>query len=174
MKNPKKYVWKGKDSASQLDAISIHTVLALVVYFFRQREDKLLHALSVELWVGQQKPGSREPVHALGWRQANVREYIKSASASFFQQYGVSISGGAATVELSPNLFMPPRSLSLKGWRWKLMLLSYKQLELWHYLEEAVAQARTQGFAQWIQKHQGEKISLRQLQQALGMPIVEV
>lgn len=69
--------------------------------------------MSVELWVGQQKKAVRELVHTLGWKEANVREYITSAMVaertaegitSFSQQYGVSISGVTATVELKPSL----------------------------------------------------------------------
>ena len=58
----------------------------------------------MELWVGQQKKASREPVHTLGWKEANVREYVKSAIASFSQQHEVTINGIAATVELNPQL----------------------------------------------------------------------
>lgn len=91
-----------KESAAQLTDIPI--VPAVVVYFYRQRKDEPLHAMSVELWVGQQKKATREPVHTLGWKEAHVREYITSAIFLFNQQYEVSISGIAATVELSPCL----------------------------------------------------------------------
>ncbi len=91
-----------KESAAQLT--DIPTVPAIVVYFYRQRKDEPLHALSVELWIGQQKKATREPVHTLGWKEAHVREYITNAIALFNQQYEVSISGIAATVELNPGL----------------------------------------------------------------------
>ena len=93
-----------KESAAQLDSTTIPTIPAIIIYFYRGRKDEPLHALSVELWVGQQKKAVREPVHTLGWKEANVREYIKSAIASFSQQYEISISGVAATVELKPHL----------------------------------------------------------------------
>ena len=101
-----------KESAAQLNFITIPTVPTVIIYFYRQRKDKPLHVLSVELWVGQQKKAVREPVHTLGWKEANVREYIKSAIAqartqgftSFSQQYEVIINGVAATVELNPSL----------------------------------------------------------------------
>lgn len=93
-----------KEAAAQLEAIAIPTVPALVVYFFRQRKDDLLHAMSVELWIGQQKKVKSEPVHTLGWKEMQVREYITNAIAHFTQQYEVSISGIAATVELNPQL----------------------------------------------------------------------
>lgn len=91
-----------KESAAQLTDIPI--VPALVVYFFRQRKDEPLHAMSVELWIGQQKKAVREPVHTLGWTGANVKEYITGAIALFNKEYTVSISGIAATVELNPSL----------------------------------------------------------------------
>lgn len=93
-----------KESAAQLNSITIPTVPAVIIYFYRQRKDEPLHALSVELWIGQQRKAAREPVHTLGWKEANVREYITSAIASFSQQYEVSIGGVAATVELNPHL----------------------------------------------------------------------
>ncbi len=40
--------------------------------------------------------------------------------------------------------------------------------------QSVIAQARTQGFALWMGQHQGAKVSLWQLQQALDMPLVEV
>lgn len=93
-----------KKSPRTLDAIAIPTVPAVVVYFYRQRKDEPLHAISVELWIGQQKKAVTEPVHTLGWRETQVREYITNAIAQFNQQYGVSISAIAATVELNPSL----------------------------------------------------------------------
>ena len=36
--------------------------------------------------------------------EAHVREYIKSAISDFSQQYGVTIGGVAAKVELNPQL----------------------------------------------------------------------
>jgi hypothetical protein len=60
--------------------------------------------MSVELWVGQQRKAVREPVHTLGWREAQVKGYITNVIASFSQQYEITISGVAATVELKPSL----------------------------------------------------------------------
>ncbi len=105
-----------QESAKQLESIAIPSVPAVVIYFYRGRKDEPLHAMSIELWIGQQKKDSREPVHTLGWKEANVREYIKSAIASFSQQYGFSISGVAATVELKPSLCpLNPCPLKVEG-----------------------------------------------------------
>jgi len=93
-----------KESSQQLESVNIPVVPAVIIYFYRGRKDEPLHALSVELWVGQQKKAVREPVHTLGWKEANVKEYIKSAIASFSQQYEITINGVAATVELKPSL----------------------------------------------------------------------
>ncbi len=103
---------KYKESSKQLESVNIPVVPAVIIYFYRGRKDEPLHAISVELWIGQQKKAVREPVHTLGWKEANVREYIKSAIAqartqdfaSFSQQYKITISGVAATVELKPSL----------------------------------------------------------------------
>ncbi len=55
-----------RESAAQLDSINIPTIPAIIVYFYRQRKDEPLHAISVELWIGQQRKAVREPVHTLG------------------------------------------------------------------------------------------------------------
>ena len=93
-----------KESAAQLDFTDIPTVPAIIVYFYRQRKDEPLHAVSVELWIGQQRKVVREPVHTLGWTGAHVKEYITGAIALFTKQYEVSVNGVAATVELNPGL----------------------------------------------------------------------
>ncbi len=93
-----------KESAAQLHSITIPTVPAVVIHFYRQRKDEPLHALKVELWVGQQKQATLQPVHTLGWTEAQVKDYIKKALTSFCQKYEVKISGIAATVELAPCL----------------------------------------------------------------------
>ncbi len=93
-----------KESSQQLESVDIPIVPAVIIYFYRGRKDEPLHAMSVELWVGQQKKAVREPIHTLGWKEANVREYIKSAIASFSKRYDITISGVAATVELKPSL----------------------------------------------------------------------
>ncbi len=93
-----------KESAAQLDSTDIPTIPAIIVYFYRQRKDEPLHAVSVELWIGQQRKAVREPVHTFGWTGAHVREYITGAIAQFNRQYEVNINGVAATVELNPGL----------------------------------------------------------------------
>ncbi len=93
-----------KEAAVQLDSTDIPTIPAIIVYFYRQRKDEPLHAVSVELWIGQQRKAVREPVHTFGWTGAHVREYITGAIAQFNRQYEMSINGVAATVELNPNL----------------------------------------------------------------------
>ncbi len=105
-----------KESSQQLESFNIPIVPAVIIYFYRGRKDEPLHAMSVELWIGQQKKAVREPVHTLGWKETNVREYIKSAIASFSQQYEITISGVAATVELKPSLCpLTPCPLKVEG-----------------------------------------------------------
>ncbi len=93
-----------QESQKQSESIAIPTVPTVIIYFYRGRKDEPLHAMSVELWVGQQRKAVREPVHTLGWREAQVKGYITNVIASFSQQYEITISGVAATVELKPSL----------------------------------------------------------------------
>ncbi len=97
--------YKGdKESSAQLEGIDIPTIPAVIVHFYRQRKDEPLHALGIELWVGQQKKDTRIPVHTLGWSEGNVKKYIREVIAQFSLQYEIQISGIAATVELNPSL----------------------------------------------------------------------
>ena len=91
-----------KESATQLKGISIPTIPAVVIYFYRKRKDDPLHAIRADLWVGQQKRASYPPVHTLGWTERQVRDYLREAVSSFSREHGVQISGIAATVELDP------------------------------------------------------------------------
>lgn len=93
-----------KESSAQLEDISIPTIPAVVIHFYRQRKDEPLHALGIELWVGQQKKATQKPVHTLGWTESQVKTYIREVIALFEQEYGIQISGIAATVELAPSL----------------------------------------------------------------------
>ena len=91
-----------KEAVTQLKGISIPTIPAVVVYFYRKRKDDPLHAIHADLWVGQQKRASYPPVHTLGWTERQVRDYLRETVSSFSQEYEVQISGIAATVELDP------------------------------------------------------------------------
>ncbi len=93
-----------KESAAQLESISIPIIPAVIIHFYRQRKDEPLHALGVELWVGQQKKATLQPVHTLGWTEGQVKAYVKEAISQFSHKYEVQITGIAATVEMNPYL----------------------------------------------------------------------
>ena len=50
-----KYVGDKESAQKLLNGISIPTIPAPVVHFYRQRKDEPVDALRIELWVGQQK-----------------------------------------------------------------------------------------------------------------------
>jgi hypothetical protein len=93
-----------KHSSALLDGIDIPTIPAVVIHFYRQRKDEPLHALGIELWIGQQRKASLQPVHTMGWTEGQVKGYIKDAITQFSHKYEVQITGVAASIELSPNL----------------------------------------------------------------------
>lgn len=93
-----------RESAAQIDLISLPHIPAVVVHFYRQRKDEPLHAVGVELWIGQQKKAVVQPVHTLGWTESQLKTYLKQALASFSCQHQVQITDIAATVELAPSL----------------------------------------------------------------------
>ena len=70
--------YKGEqESVAQLEGISLPTIPAVIIHFYRQRKDSELHALGSELWVGQRKRESLPPVHTLGWTEGDVKNYIR-------------------------------------------------------------------------------------------------
>ena len=91
------------EEATQLEGVSIPSIPAVVIYFYRQRKDDPLHAIRADLWVGQQKKATYPIVHTLGWTERLVLDYIRLAVGSFSREYDVEISGIAATVELDPQ-----------------------------------------------------------------------
>ena len=91
------------EEATQLKGVSIPSIPAVVIYFYRQRKNDQLHAIRADLWVGQQKKTTYPIVHTLGWTERQVKDYIRLAVSSFSEEYGVEISGIAATVELDPQ-----------------------------------------------------------------------
>ncbi len=60
-----KYIGE-KQSTAQLGSISIPAIPAVVIYFYRPRKNEPLHALGIELWVGQLLKATQKPVHTLG------------------------------------------------------------------------------------------------------------
>jgi hypothetical protein len=87
-----------------LNGIDIPTIPAVVIHFYRQRKDEPLHALGIELWIGQQRKTSLQPIHTMGWTQSQVKGYIKDVIAQFSHEYLVQITGVAASVEINPSL----------------------------------------------------------------------
>ena len=91
------------EEATQLKGVSIPSIPAVVIYFYRQRKNDQLHAIRADLWVGQQKKASYPTVHTLGWTERLVLDYIRQAVSVFSREKEVEISGIAATVELDPQ-----------------------------------------------------------------------
>lgn len=94
---------QSKQSGVQLQDIPTPTIPAVVVRFYRERKDAPLHALDVMLWIGEEKHQIKAN-HTLGWTEGQVKAYLRDAIAHLGEQYGVKITGIAATVELDPAL----------------------------------------------------------------------
>ncbi len=76
---------------------------AAVLHLYRERVDAPLHAISAELWMGQEKIAAIEPVHCLGLTSRQVAAYLQQVLQVFSHKYEVSISKFAAQVELDPS-----------------------------------------------------------------------
>ncbi len=92
-----------KDTQTQLEGIEVPKVPVVIVYFYRTTKNEPLHALGVTLHIGKQRLGTPKLIHTLGWTEAEVRAYIKSAIAEFNSLHEITIRGVAATVELDPS-----------------------------------------------------------------------
>ncbi len=76
---------------------------AAVLHLYRERVDAPLHAISAELWLGQEKVAAIEPVHCLGLTSRQVAAYLQEVLQVFSHKYEVSISKFSAQVELDPS-----------------------------------------------------------------------
>ena len=102
-----------KETGAQIEGISLPSIPAVVIHFYRQRKDAQLHALGSELWVGQQKRESLSPVHTLGWTEGDVKTYIRKMVQEYARKHELQISGITATVELDPS-YCPLSACPLK------------------------------------------------------------
>lgn len=76
---------KQKESvAALLDGINIPNIPAVAIHFYRQRKDEPLHALGIELWIGQQRKTSLQPVHTMGWTEQQVKGEWHARSGEIF------------------------------------------------------------------------------------------
>jgi len=88
---------------------------AAVLHLYRERVDAPLHAISAELWLGQEKVAAIEPVHCLGLTSRQITAYLHQVLQAFSHKYEVSISKFAAQVELDTSRCpISPVALALK------------------------------------------------------------
>lgn len=64
--------------------------LAAVLVLYRQHSEAPVHAVTAEVWRGDQKIAGMKPVHCMGMRGDRVTAYIKELLVSLNQQFGVS------------------------------------------------------------------------------------
>lgn len=87
------------------EIVPIPAVPAAVLHLYRQRVDAPIHAVSAELWVGQQKKAALAPVHCLGLTAGQIAAYLQQVLQVFSQKYGDGrrLDKFAAQVELDPQ-----------------------------------------------------------------------
>jgi len=87
-------------SVSQLfcNTTPIPPVPAAVLHLYRERVDMPLHAISSELWMGQEKKATIEPVHCLGLTSRQVATYLQEVLQVFSHKYEVAIAKFSAQV----------------------------------------------------------------------------
>jgi hypothetical protein len=76
---------------------------AAVVHWYRITKDAPLHALSAELWIGNDRVAKIEPVHCLGLTELQVKTLLVRILDVFSQHSGIKVERFRSSVELHPH-----------------------------------------------------------------------
>jgi len=75
---------------------------AAVVHWYRETKDSPLHALGVELWVGNDRTAQIEPVHCLGLTEMHIKTLLVRILDAFSEHCGMKVERFRSAVELHP------------------------------------------------------------------------
>ncbi len=84
-------------------AIPAPAIAAAVVHWYRETKQSPLHAISAELWIGNDRVAKMEPVHCLGLTELQVKTLLLRILEGFSQQGGQKVERFRAAVELHPQ-----------------------------------------------------------------------
>jgi hypothetical protein len=73
--------------------ISVPAIPAAVMHWYRETKDSPLHALSAELWMGNDRVAKIEPVHCLGLTELQVKTLLLRILDCFSQHTGLDLLG---------------------------------------------------------------------------------
>ncbi len=97
---------KLSDHADRSTTIEIaHPIgTAASIIFYRERQDAPVHAISAEIWQGNEKVLKVKPMHCLGLSPAQVVEMMKEILSVCSTELEVELAKFASKVELHPSL----------------------------------------------------------------------
>jgi hypothetical protein len=112
--NPKRchdrrYSYRQRDRSltdAQTDTISLAPPISYyaILYLYKEPGEKPLHALSAELWDGQQAVCKIEPIHCFGLTAGKIRAFSQQVLQAFSDKYQVILPQYKEMFELSPAL----------------------------------------------------------------------
>jgi hypothetical protein len=82
--------------------IPVPAIPAAVVHWYRETKDSPLHALSAELWMGNDRVAKIAPVHCLGLTELQIKTLLLRILDGFSQHTGLKIERFRTAVELHP------------------------------------------------------------------------
>jgi hypothetical protein len=75
---------------------------APVLFWYRETKQSPLHAISAELWMGNDRVAKIEPVHCLGLTELQIKTLLLRILEGFSQHCGQKLERFRASVELHP------------------------------------------------------------------------
>jgi hypothetical protein len=73
----------------ELEPPEIAPTVAGVLVLYRQHKDAPVHAVAAEVWLGSGLVAGIKPVHCLGMRGPEVKEYIQDMLELLNQNFGI-------------------------------------------------------------------------------------
>jgi hypothetical protein len=76
---------------------------AAVMFWYRETKQSPLHAIGAELWMGNDRVATIEPVHCLGLSEMQIKTLMLRILDGFSQHCGQKIERFRSSVELHPQ-----------------------------------------------------------------------
>ncbi len=98
------YRHRSQKNSAEIDAIAVEppATYFAVLYLYKEPEDKPLHALGAELWLGQKPICRLQAIHCFGLTAGKIRTYTDQVLQAFAKEYDISLYQYKDMFEISP------------------------------------------------------------------------